>query len=101
MKRIQLLFCLSIAYIYTNAQSYNTLIIPDTLIGPVFNLTERDTIKQILAGNQTITAGINGNWWGPTLIFNKWDVVQMHVNNQLQDSTTVHWHGMHLPAIMD
>ncbi|MEP6795818.1 MAG: multicopper oxidase domain-containing protein, partial [Saprospiraceae bacterium] len=43
----------------------------------------------------------NGNFWGPTLIFNKGQDVQMNVTNHLQDTTTVHWHGMHLPAIMD
>jgi len=32
---------------------------------------------------------------------NKGDVVNMNVTNKLNDSTTVHWHGMHLPAIMD
>jgi bilirubin oxidase len=25
----------------------------------------------------------------------------MNVNNHLNDSTTLHWHGMHLPAVMD
>ena len=38
---------------------YNTLWIPDTLAGPVYNLALKDTFAQILPGNQTITAGIN------------------------------------------
>ncbi len=80
---------------------YNTLWIPDTLSGTTFNLTERDTFRQIITGNQTITGGINGNIWGPTMIWNKWDVVHINVDNQLTDTTTLHWHGMHLPAIMD
>jgi blue copper oxidase len=80
---------------------YNPLWIPDTLSGTTFNLTIRDTFTQILTGNQTITGGINGSFWGPTLIWNKGDVVHMNVNNQLMDTTTIHWHGMHLPALMD
>ena len=84
------------------AQSYNTLWIPDTLIGTNFNLTIKDTFAQIVnTGNQTITGGINGKFWGPTLIINKGDVVNMNVQNDLNDSTTIHWHGMHLPAVMD
>lgn len=80
---------------------YNTLRIPDTLSGTTFNLTERDTFTQVLTGNQTITGGINGSIWGPTLFFNKGDIVHINVTNKLTDTTTVHWHGMHLPAIMD
>ncbi len=83
------------------SQSYNSLWIPDTLSGKNFNLTIRDTLKQIVTGNQTITGGINGNFWGPTLFFTKGDTVRMTVQNKLNDSTTIHWHGAHLPAVMD
>jgi len=81
---------------------YNTLWIPDTLTGPTFNLNIKDTFSQIISsGNQTTTGGINGKFWGPTLIFNQGDSVQMIVHNYLNESTTLHWHGMHLPAEMD
>jgi blue copper oxidase len=80
---------------------FNTMWIPDTLSGTTFNLIERDTFTSILFGEQTITGGINGSIWGPTLIWNKWDTVHMNVTNNLIDTTTLHWHGMHLPAIMD
>lgn len=81
---------------------YNNLWIPDTLSGPTFNLNIKDTFSQILpSGNQTITGGINNKFWGPTLIFQKGDTVRMNVHNYLNDTTTLHWHGMHLPAVMD
>ena len=80
---------------------YNPLWIPDTLSGTVFNLNLRDTVKQFLPGPSTPTMGINGNWWGPTLFFNKGDTVYMNVMNGLMDTTTLHWHGIHLPAVMD
>ncbi|MCF8284485.1 MAG: multicopper oxidase domain-containing protein [Sphingobacteriales bacterium] len=95
-----LLFILSLVSA-VNAQTYNNLWIPDTLSGTDFNLTIKDTIKQIRTGNQTITGGINGNFWGPTLFINKGETVHMNVLNKLNDSTTIHWHGMHLPAVMD
>lgn len=84
------------------AQSYNSLFIPDTMSGTNFNLTVKDTFAQIVnSGNQSITGGINGKFWGPTIFINKWANVQMNVTNKLNDSTTLHWHGMHLPAVMD
>ncbi|MFN9113628.1 MAG: multicopper oxidase domain-containing protein, partial [Bacteroidota bacterium] len=79
----------------TGAQSYNQLWIPDTLSGINFNLTIRDTFAQLVPGNQTITGGINGKFWGPTLFFNKGDEVHLNVLNKLNEATTIHWHGMH------
>lgn len=97
-----ILACVLIFSLHASAQSYNTLWIPDTLSGTQFNLAIKDTFAQIVnTGNQTITGGINGKFWGPTLFINKGDVVHMNVQNNLNDSTTIHWHGMHLPAVMD
>lgn len=103
MKKIILL---SIVIIFLSGKNlsaqFNNLWIPDTISGTNFNLTINDTFAQLRPGNQTITAGINGSqFWGPTLIFNQGDTVHMNVQNNLNDSTTVHWHGMHLPAVMD
>ena len=85
----------------TSKAQYNNLWIPDTLSGTHFNLTLKDTFAQIVPGNQTITSGINNKFWGPTLFFNKGDTVHMHVQNNLNDTSTLHWHGFHLPAVMD
>ena len=85
-----------------NSQTYTNLKIPDTLSGTQFNLALKDTFAQLKSGNQTITGAINNHsFWGPTLFFNKGDTVRFNVVNNLNDSTTVHWHGMHLPAVMD
>lgn len=40
--------------------------------------------------------GANGNILGPTLILNQGDFVNFSVNNQLGDTTTIHWHGLHV-----
>lgn len=102
MKRLLIFISVLLAATAARAQTYNTLWIPDTLSGPSFNLTLKDTMKQIRSGNQTITSSINtDNFWGPTLIMNKWQNVSFNVKNKLNDSTTLHWHGMHLPAVMD
>jgi len=101
-KTLTKLFIIIVLSNTIKAQSYNTLWIPDTLRGTNFNLALKDTFAQIVTtGNQTITGGINGKIWGPTLFFNKGDSVHFNVHNYLNDSTTIHWHGMHLPAVMD
>ncbi len=83
-------------------KTYTTLWIPPTLNGTTFNLTLGSSTKQLRTGNVTATYGYNGNsFWGPTLIMNKGDNVQINVTNSLADQTTVHWHGFHIPAIMD
>ena len=75
---------------------------PEALYGTTFNLNIHESTKQLVTGNQTITGAINNeNIWGPTLFINKGDLVHMNVTNNLNESTTVHWHGMHLPAVMD
>lgn len=102
MKKLKLLPAIIVMLGTTlKSQTYTTLWIPDTLRGTTFNLTVKDTMKQLRTGNQTITGGINNSFWGPTLFFNKGDTVHMNVKNKLNDSTTIHWHGMHLPAVMD
>ena len=82
-----------------NAQ--NALIIPDTLSGANINLTLQNGTKQFLSGSSTNTMGANGNILGPTLILNQGDFVNFNVTNQLADTTTIHWHGMHVSAEND
>ena len=102
MKKISfLVFLIVILFSMSSMAQYNNLWIPDTLSGTTFNLTIKDTFSQLRTGQQTITSGVNNKFWGPTLFVNKGDTVHMNVRNSMNDSTTIHWHGMHLPAVMD
>ncbi len=83
----------------TNAQ--NAVLIPDTLSGTNFTLNLQNGQYPFYAGINTTTMGANGNILGPTLIMNKGDFVDITVNNQLNDTTTIHWHGMHVSAAND
>ncbi|MGH3647946.1 MAG: multicopper oxidase family protein, partial [Micromonosporaceae bacterium] len=47
------------------------------------------------------TWGFNGDYLGPTLRAERGEQVLVNVRNQLDEPTSVHWHGMHLPAKMD
>ena len=83
--------------------TYNDLYIFPTLSGTSFNLALSKSSKQFFStGNATTTYGYNGaSFWGPTLIFNKGDNISFNVTNAIGDTTTLHWHGFHIPAKMD
>src|SRR5689334_1072645 len=80
----------------------NAITFPDTLTGTVFNLNMHADSVQFVPGTKTLTHAFNQNsYLGPTLILNQGDTVTMHVTNSLADTTTVHWHGLHVPAVAD
>ncbi len=85
----------------------NRLIIPPLLTPrlengeKVFNLTVQQGTTEFVAGQRTTTLGFKGAYLGPTLRAHTGDKVRINVTNSLNDTTTVHWHGMHLPAAMD
>lgn len=45
--------------------------------------------------------GYNGSIIGPTIEAVEGDIVRIHVENRLNEPTTIHWHGIHLPIEMD
>ncbi|TND07197.1 MAG: Bilirubin oxidase [Bacteroidetes bacterium] len=86
------------------ALAQNPLFIPPALTGTTFNLTVQNGVTQFYPSVNTPTYGINGPLLAPTLILNKFDWVTMNVTNTLVgngNSTTMHWHGLHLPAMAD
>ncbi|WP_230859994.1 multicopper oxidase family protein [Actinoplanes aureus] len=66
-----------------------------------FPLTLRTGHTEFLTGKPAETWGINGSYLGPTLRMRRGDLVAMDVRNQLPQPSTLHWHGMRLPARMD
>jgi len=67
----------------------------------VFELTAAASETRFGAGSATPTWGFNGSYLGPTLVADRGERVRVAVTNALDEPTTVHWHGMHLPAKMD
>jgi FtsP/CotA-like multicopper oxidase with cupredoxin domain len=67
----------------------------------VFDLTAGEGSHDFGRGRSTPTWGFNGDYLGPTLRAQRGEQVVVNVRNELAESTTVHWHGMHLPAAMD
>jgi bilirubin oxidase len=87
--------------VHADSQAQNPLLIPDTLRGTSFSLNVYDTSTVFYPGFTTNTMGVNTNYLGPTLILNKGDSVSISVHNHLMDTTTIHWHGMHVSAMND
>ncbi len=88
--------------LFLSAHTQNPLLIPDTLSGTTINLTlQTDTFRFFPNGPVTNTMGANGAILGPTLLLNQGDSVNFSVNNQLPDTTTIHWHGMHVSSPND
>jgi blue copper oxidase len=101
---------------------YTALNIPEAyygvsgIDGKTFTINLHESVKQFPVTissssatliSPTITGAIDtgdirtNSFWGPTLIMDKGDIVHMNVTNNLNESSTIHWHGSHLPAIMD
>ncbi len=99
---LQTVFLLVFGFIVSTAvHGQNRLLIPDTLSGTNFNLNLQNGQYQFYSGVNTATMGANGNILGPTLVMKKGDFVDIKVKNQLGDTTTIHWHGMHVSAAND
>lgn len=67
----------------------------------VFTLRAMAGETEMLPGVRTATWGFNGAILGPTLRARRGESVAVHVENALPEPTTVHWHGMHVPAQCD
>lgn len=66
-----------------------------------FRLTLGEGRSEFLPGMTTRTWGVNGAYLGPTLRASRGDRVAVDVVNRLPEESTLHWHGMRLPARMD
>lgn len=67
----------------------------------VFHLDIKAGTTALKDGAETATWGINGNFLGPTIRAKRGEEIAFSVYNGLDEGTSIHWHGMHLPAVMD
>ncbi|HXG28961.1 MAG TPA: copper resistance system multicopper oxidase [Nevskiales bacterium] len=73
---------------------------PQTLRGSEFDLTIGETTVNY-TGRPRIATTINGTLPGPTLRWREGDTVTLRVHNRLAQTSSIHWHGILLPANMD
>ena len=72
----------------------------ETLRGSSFDLSIGETAMNF-TGSPKIAQAINGSIPGPLLRWREGDVVSLRVRNDLDEDTSIHWHGIILPANMD
>ncbi|HET8747323.1 MAG TPA: multicopper oxidase domain-containing protein [Ramlibacter sp.] len=86
------------------AQERPALPIPplvDVRPGTPVTLTARVGETEFFPGKTSPTAGYNRDLLGPTLRVRSGDEVTLVVRNELPETTTVHWHGLLIPAAVD
>ena len=110
-----MLFVLGFFSGYSQTYTFvNPIPIPDTIDGPIVpfgvdvethSFCPNDTTDSLYAPITTIAYNhaISGNntYLGPTLIWRAGLPKQFRVRNNLDEITTVHWHGAHIPAWTD
>lgn len=64
-------------------------------------LTAAPATQALLPGKPAAVWAYNGTVPGPTLRAKVGDQIVVHFKNNLPESTTIHWHGMRVPANMD
>jgi FtsP/CotA-like multicopper oxidase with cupredoxin domain len=66
-----------------------------------FDLTVAETIWELLPGVTTTAVTFNGTVPGPTIRVTEGDTVEIAVTNTLDQPTSIHWHGLHVPNDQD
>jgi CopA family copper-resistance protein len=72
----------------------------NALSGTQFDLSIGETAVNF-TGKPRSAITVNGGIPGPLLRWREGDTVTLRVNNRLKDMTSIHWHGIILPANMD
>ncbi|MEL4170264.1 MULTISPECIES: copper resistance system multicopper oxidase [unclassified Pseudomonas] len=73
---------------------------PNVLSGTEFDLFIGESPVNF-TGHPRTAQTINGGIPGPLLRWREGDTVTLRVRNRLKDTTSIHWHGIILPANMD
>jgi CopA family copper-resistance protein len=73
---------------------------PSALLGPDFHLTI-DTMGVNYTGATRTATTVNSQVPGPLLRMKQGDLITVRVTNRLRSPTSIHWHGMIVPADMD
>src|SRR5262245_9565512 len=81
-------------------------LVPATDRNPDPDIVEIDLVAsaatvQIVNGKPTPVLAYNGSVPGPLIEATRGDRLIVHFKNELDRTTTVHWHGLRLPIDMD
>ena len=66
-----------------------------------FQLVARQTVWEVAPGVKVPAIGYNGQVPGPTIRVTEGDTVRVTLKNELEQPTSIHWHGLHVPNSQD
>ena len=58
-------------------------------------------VASLRKGPEGTLIPLPGSYLGPLMVFRKGQKVRIHLLNKLSEPHITHWHGMHVPAVMD
>ncbi len=67
----------------------------------IYTITAQIGETEIFDGIQTKTLGYNGSFLGPVIQVNEGENVTFRTKNELDETTTFHWHGVDIPGTGD
>jgi len=93
-----------VKYIYRRCLPIAVLILATTSVFSQkivrYDLYVKDTIVNF-SGKEKRAIAVNGQIPMPTLTFTEGDTAEIYVHNELNESTSLHWHGLFLPNKYD
>ncbi len=66
-----------------------------------FERTVQETSWELVTGVRVDAITFNGTVPGPTIRVTEGDTVEVVVRNELTETTSIHWHGLHVPNDQD
>ncbi|WP_333600927.1 multicopper oxidase family protein [Flavobacterium sp.] len=80
---------------------FTAILLPFVLVATAqkivrYDLYVRDTIVNF-SGKEKRAIAVNGQIPMPTLTFTEGDIAEIYVHNELEEETSMHWHGLFLP----
>lgn len=66
-----------------------------------FELTVQEASWELVPGVSTTAVTFNGTVPGPTIRATEGDTIEVAVTNALDEPTSIHWHGLHVPNDQD
>ncbi|WP_010093540.1 multicopper oxidase family protein [Ornithinibacillus scapharcae] len=66
-----------------------------------FHLTAQNGTSEFFNGIETETLGYNGNYLGPVIRVREGQQVKVKMKNDLDEATTLHWHGLRVDGEND
>ncbi|MEY4878764.1 MAG: putative copper resistance protein [Pseudomonadota bacterium] len=97
---VQGLAGVGIAGLLRHSPAYAESAVPGISSGDRFDL-EVGALPVNLTGRTSVATLVNGMLPAPTLRCREGDTVTINVANRLDEDTSIHWHGILLPAAMD